>query len=1156
MITFRFSGRTPTPNTYQIGQESDQNAERLRFLLPQIADNQSAKLYMTLPDGTPEIVSITNGIATVSAAMTEQPGLITAYVGILAGDNIAWNSELIYMDVGDLPPITEEVARKYPTAIQNAMDAADRAAAYYGSADALAERLQQVQDAFSLIEHMELDGTNIPAGGTAGQYLRKRSSTNYDAEWAAVLNPVLKVDCGTVTSLPVTITNSGIRAEMALLRAEFGNRSAQTGDWTVTPANGSVTISGTISGSTTLVLYMASEQGALFGSQGSSGGSGSGTGGQSGLDQETISALSAFFTQFANLIPQLAYTNSGHNGAATASAASAVISALGGSGSGSGSGTGGGTGESSYSITKALTNCTISNAATSAAANSSYSATLSVSGGYTLGSVTVTMGGTDITSTAYSNGTISIPSVTGNVVITATAAQITYTVTNSLTNCTNSNSAASAAHGGSYSATIAAGSGYTLQSVAVTMGGTDITATAYNSGTGAIYISSVTGNLVITASAASSGISLSSISAALNLNGNTLYEYQTLNDVKQYLTVTATYSDSSTATVSAGNYTLSGNFEIGTNTVTVTYSGKTATVSVPVSSALPQEYTRLDCVATTGAQYINTGVLNADAYRAVYEVMITANATKNGGNHILSCANTYFTFLKSSNSSFLQDKIGLKFRGRESVDTGSTNFSWELNRRYKLEGNASVKIDGAEKATMTAGLDTGGTLFLFTYPGTGTSPSASDMQYSFNGRLYNCSIFGENGNLLRYFIPAKNGSSVVGLYDPISTTFYTSGSGTALTEVAAAAALSSISATFNQGGNTVYESASLDDLKQYLTVTATYSDSSTETVSASSYTLSGTLAAGTSTITVSYGGKTDTFTVTVTAAQSDLSSISAALNLNGAIIRTSNSLNDLKQYLTVTAAYSNSTTAAVSANDYTLSGSLALDSGSYDASTKTVTVSYGGKTATVQVKVYNAMTAAKATLPSGYTQLAMVTSAGSTACYVDTGIASSAVDHVEYGVQAVSGIGNGTNWHVLSSADTWYPYFRQGSSGARNFQGKNRNSGSSATSIDTTWEADTNYVIQAYPDVKINGTTAATIASSNASDSANLFVFARNSSGSPQNAGKVRMYYIKMYDGQDQLIHNFVPCKNSSNVAGLYDTVGAAFYSSAGGTALTAGEAL
>jgi len=74
--------------------------------------------------------------------------------------------------------------------------------------------------------------------------------------------------------------------------------------------------------------------------------------------------------------------------------------------------------------------------------------------------------------------------------------------------------------------------------------------------------------------------------------------------------------------------------------------------------------------------------------------------------------------------------------------------------------------------------------------------------------------------------------------------------------------LVSIDAVFTQGANVIYSTASLDTLKQYLVVTATYTDTTTATIT--SYTLSGSLTVGTSTITASYGGKSDTFTVTVT----------------------------------------------------------------------------------------------------------------------------------------------------------------------------------------------------------------------------------------------------------------------------------------------------
>lgn len=80
---------------------------------------------------------------------------------------------------------------------------------------------------------------------------------------------------------------------------------------------------------------------------------------------------------------------------------------------------------------------------------------------------------------------------------------VTVTVTNTLTNVTNSNAAETAYQGDSYTGTLTADEGYTISSVAVTMGGTDITATAYNAETGKVTIANVTGNIVITATAES-----------------------------------------------------------------------------------------------------------------------------------------------------------------------------------------------------------------------------------------------------------------------------------------------------------------------------------------------------------------------------------------------------------------------------------------------------------------------------------------------------------------------------------------------------------------------------------------------------------------------------------------------------------------------------
>lgn len=76
-----------------------------------------------------------------------------------------------------------------------------------------------------------------------------------------------------------------------------------------------------------------------------------------------------------------------------------------------------------YTVTQTLTNATTDIAETTVNYGASISGTVTADSGYTLGAVTVEMGGVDITSTAYDNtdDSITIALVTGNVVITASA---------------------------------------------------------------------------------------------------------------------------------------------------------------------------------------------------------------------------------------------------------------------------------------------------------------------------------------------------------------------------------------------------------------------------------------------------------------------------------------------------------------------------------------------------------------------------------------------------------------------------------------------------------------------------------------------------------------------------------------------------------------
>ena len=122
----------------------------------------------------------------------------------------------------------------------------------------------------------------------------------------------------------------------------------------------------------------------------------------------------------------------------------------------------------------------------------------------------ISTGGLNIQSTKNGKGTNSV-TVTGHVSINAQddmpmefydippqEGGSTVPVKVNLTHATSTNSATSATKGGAYSTTLSAESGYEISDVTVAMGGVDVTAMAYNEGTGAVTIPEANGAIMIT----------------------------------------------------------------------------------------------------------------------------------------------------------------------------------------------------------------------------------------------------------------------------------------------------------------------------------------------------------------------------------------------------------------------------------------------------------------------------------------------------------------------------------------------------------------------------------------------------------------------------------------------------------------------------------
>lgn len=136
---------------------------------------------------------------------------------------------------------------------------------------------------------------------------------------------------------------------------------------------------------------------------------------------------------------------------------------------------------------------------------------------------------------------------------------VNYQIGYDLTKVTSGNTMTEAVEGSSYSAQLYPASGYAFQSVQVTMGGADITGTAFSAGR--IYIGSLTGDVVITAKAvALTGSFTNLVPTALSSNGSGVFDDAGYRD-NCYISTESPYWKSATdGSVSTGllNYRVYG----------------------------------------------------------------------------------------------------------------------------------------------------------------------------------------------------------------------------------------------------------------------------------------------------------------------------------------------------------------------------------------------------------------------------------------------------------------------------------------------------------------------------------------------------------------------------------------------------------------------
>lgn len=298
---------------------------------------------------------------------------------------------------------------------------------------------------------------------------------------------------------------------------------------------------------------------------------------------------------------------------------------------------------------------------------------------------------------------------------------------------------------------------------------------------GVINIPHVTGNIVITATATQATVS--SISAVFNQGQNVVYDTDSLDTLKQYLTVTATYADTSTAVVT--NYTLSGTLETGTSTITVAYGGKTTTFTVTVSSAplVPSAYQQVEYIKATGTQHIITNVAtnNGPATTGVDDIITKYSAdidfafdewqSAYATNIVFSCGSSgggWIGYLNAKTSIGMGTNAGNYFTTGTVTDRHQYHWSWSgTTATIKRDDDAEISRSSTDTSTITR------RFAVF------TADSQASSNFHFNGKVYRVTLYKEGAKVLDLIPCYRKSDDEIGMYDIVNDVFYTNtGTGT------------------------------------------------------------------------------------------------------------------------------------------------------------------------------------------------------------------------------------------------------------------------------------------------------------------------------------------------------------------------------------------
>ena len=173
---------------------------------------------------------------------------------------------------------------------------------------------------------------------------------------------------------------------------------------------------------------------------------------------------------------------------------------------------------------------------------------------------------------------------------------------------------------------------------------------------------------------------------------------------------------------------------------------------------LPNGYTKLEYIESTGTQYIDTEFKPNNNTRVK---MDSRFKSKPSGNN----AGLFGSRTTANNKNYALLFIPSTFRSDYNNVYDQTWSVSAITRRVYDKNKETTIIDGIAKSYTNSTFQTDYAMVLFALNAAGT------IQWYASMILYSCQIY-DNGNLIRDFVPCIDPTGTVGLYDVVGAKFY------------------------------------------------------------------------------------------------------------------------------------------------------------------------------------------------------------------------------------------------------------------------------------------------------------------------------------------------------------------------------------------------